>query len=108
MKNILNCCKRQVIFKNKRKFSNMFRFKDCVNYDLVSGVVYEYMCGRCNSSYYHETDRHLKVRSGEHIEISSLVFKKMELSKEILIGDDLLEWDNNPSFNGFTILAHRN
>ena len=50
MKNILNCCKLQGIFKSGRKRSNMFRFKDRVPYDLVSGVVYEYRCGRCNSS----------------------------------------------------------
>ena len=47
----------------------MFRFKDRVPYDLVSGVVYKYTCGRCSSSYYDETERHLKVRSGEHIGI---------------------------------------
>ena len=46
MKNNLNCCKLQVIFKNARKISNIFRFKDRVPYDLVSGVVYEYTCGR--------------------------------------------------------------
>ena len=56
MKNTLNHCKLQVIFKNERKLSNMFRFKDRVPYDLVSGVVYEYTCGRCNSSYYGETE----------------------------------------------------
>ena len=96
MKSTLNCCKLQVIFKNKRKLSNMFRFKDLVPYDLVSGVVYEYMCGRCNSSYYGETERHLKVRSGEHIGISPLTFKKMKLSKENSTCDHLLECDNNP------------
>ena len=69
MKSTLNCCKLQTIFKSKRKLSNMFRFKDSVPYDLVSGVVYEYTCGRCNSSYYGETEKHLKVRSGEHIGI---------------------------------------
>ena len=76
MENTLNCCKLQVIFKNKRKLSNMFRFKDRVPCDLVSRVVYEYTFGRCNSSYYGETERHLKVRSGEHIGISPLTFKK--------------------------------
>ena len=30
MKGTLNCCKLQVIFKNQRKLSNMFRFKDRV------------------------------------------------------------------------------
>ena len=101
MKNNLNCCKLQVIFKNDRKLSNVFRF-----YDLVSGVVYEYTCGRCNSSYYGETERHLKVSSGEHIGISPLAFKKTKSSKESSIRDHLLECCSNPSFDEFTILAH--
>ena len=52
----------------------MVRFKDRVPYDLVPGVVYKYTCGRCNSSYYGDTERHLKVRSGEHMGISPLTF----------------------------------
>ena len=69
-KNILNCCKLQIVFKSQRKLANVFRFKDRLPFDLVSGVVYKYTCGRCSSSHYGETDRHLKVRSGEHIGIS--------------------------------------
>ena len=46
MKGSLNYCKHQVIFKSKRKLSNMFRFKDRVIYDLASGVVHEYTCGK--------------------------------------------------------------
>ena len=108
MKIILNCCKLQVIFKRERKLSSMSTFKDRVPYDLVSGVVYEYTYGRCNSSYYGETERHLKVRSGEHIGISQLTFKKTKQSKESSIHDHLLQCDNNPSFDEFTILAHGN
>ena len=74
----------------------------------MSGVVYEYVCGRCNSSYYGETERHLKVRSGKHIRISPLTFKKRKPSKESSIHDHLLEWDNNRSFDEFTILSHGN
>ena len=74
----------------------------------MSGVVYEYVCGRCNSSYYGETERHLKVRSGQHIGISPLTFKKRKPSKESSIHDHLLEWDNNRSFDEFTILSHGN
>ena len=70
-----------------------------VPYHLVSGAVYEYTCGRCNSSYYGETERHLKVESGEHIGISPLAFKKTKPSKESSIHDHLLECDNNPSFD---------
>ena len=108
MKNTLNCCKLQVIFKNERKLSNVFRFKDRVPYDLVSGVVYEYTCGRCNSSYYGEAERHLKVRSSEHIGISPITFKKTKSPEESSIRDHLLECYNNPSFDEFTILAHGN
>ena len=56
IKNTLNHRKLQVIFKNERKLSSMFRFKGRVPYDLVLGVVYEYTCGRCNSSYYGEIE----------------------------------------------------
>ena len=108
MKNTLNCCKLQFIFKNERKLSNMFRFKDWVPYALVSGVVYEYLCGRWNSSYYRETERHLKVKSVEHIGKSLPTFKKTKPSKESSIRDRLLEYDNNPSFDEFTIVAHGN
>ena len=82
LKGLLNSCKIEIVFKSQRKFSNVFRLKDGLPSDLVSGVVYNYTCGRCNSTYYGETDRHLKVRSGEHIGISPLTFKKTKPSKE--------------------------
>ena len=108
LKGTLNCCKLQVVFKSQRKLSNLFRFKDRIPNDLVSAVVYKYTCRRCNSSYYGETDRHLKVRCGEHIGISPLTLKKTRPSKDSSIRDHLLECDNIPSFDEFTILAHGN
>ena len=84
-KGLLYTCKLQISFKSQRKLSNVFCFKDCLPFDLVSGVVYNYACGRCNSTYYGETDRHLKVRSGGHIGISPLTFKKIKPSKESAI-----------------------
>ena len=74
----------------------------------MSGVVYKCTCGRCNSTYYDETDRHLKVRSGEHIGISPLTFKKIKPSKESAIRDHLLNCNNILSFEEFTILGNRN
>ena len=108
MKNTLNYCKLEIIFKNERKLSNMFRFTDRVPYDLVSVVVYEYRCGRCSSSNYGGTERQLKVRSYKHIGISQLTFKKTKPSKESSICDQLLRYDSNSSFDDFTILAHGN
>ena len=53
-------------------------------------------------------DRHLKVRSGEHIGILPLTFKKTKPSKESAICDHLLNCNNVPSFEEFTILANGN
>ena len=70
--------------------ANVFWFNDRLPFDLVSRVVYKYMCGRCNSSYYCDTDKHLKVWSGEYIGISLSAFRKLKPSKESAICDHLL------------------
>ena len=106
LKGLLNPCKLQIVFKSQRKLSNIFYLKNCLPLDLVSGVVYKYTCGRCNSTYYGKTDRHLKVRSGEHIGISTLTFKKTKPSKESTVRDHFLNCNNIPSFKEFTILVN--
>ena len=63
-KEILNCCKVQIVFKSQRKLSSQFRFKKPLPYDLMSNFVYKYTYGRCNSSYYGEMEKHLTVRAG--------------------------------------------
>ena len=74
----------------------------------MSEVVYKYTCGRCNSTYYGETDRHLKIRSGEHIGKSPLTFKKTKPPKESTIHNHLLNCYKISSFEKFTILADGN
>ena len=76
LKRTLSCAKIQIVFKNRMNLSKVFRFKDRLPYDLMFCVVYKFQCERCNASYYGETDRHLKVRSGEHIGISPLTFSR--------------------------------
>ena len=46
LKRTLGCCKIQIVFKNQRSLSNVYKFQ----------------CGRYNASYYGEIDTHLKVR----------------------------------------------
>ena len=92
------------VFENRINLSKVFHFKDRLPYDLMSCVVYKFQCGRCNASYYGETDRHLKVRSGENISISPLTFKKVKPSAESSIRDHLF-CNHDPSFDDFTILA---
>ena len=106
-KNILNYCKVQIVFKSQRRLSSQFRFKEPLPYDLMSKVVYKYTCGRCNSSYYNETNRHLRVRAGERIGLSPLTLKKKKCkpSKESAVREHLLFCDNDPSFEEFSVLA---
>ena len=108
LKGLLNPRKLHIAFKIQRKLSNVFRFTDRLHFDLVSGVVYKYRCGRCNSTYNGETDRHLKVMSGEHIGISLLTFKKTKPSKESAVCDHLLNGKNVSSFEDISILTNGN
>ena len=39
LKNILNCCKLQIVFKNKTALGNNFHFKDHIPKDLIFDVV---------------------------------------------------------------------
>ena len=64
------------------------------------------MCGRCDSSYYVKTDRHLKLRSGEHIGISHLTYRNEKQSKKITICDNRLTCNNIPLFDNFTIFTY--
>ena len=70
LKRVLGCCKIQIVFKSQMNLSNVFRFKDRLPYELISRVVYKFQCGRCNSSYIGETDRHLKFRRWPSIKLS--------------------------------------
>ena len=89
VKNILNCCKLQIVFKNKTRLGSIFHFKDRIPKDLASGVVYKFQCGFCNESYYGECVRHLNVRIGENIGISPLT-KKQVKPKSSTVAEHLL------------------
>ena len=85
LKGILNCCKLQIVFKSQNKLAKAFRFKDRIPKELTSGVVYKFQCGFCNESYYVECVRHLKVRIGEHIGISTLRRRRRKLSPRVVL-----------------------
>ena len=74
-------------------------------YNVMSCVVDKFQCGKCNASYYGETDRHLKIRWRGPVGISPLTLKKVKLSAECSIRDHLLLCIHDPSFNGFTTLT---
>ena len=65
-KGVLNCCKLETAFKCQTKLSNLFRFKDPIPKNLISGVVYKFQCGLCMSPIMASV-RHLDTRSGEGV-----------------------------------------
>ena len=89
------------------KLAKAFHFKDRIREELTYGVVYKFQCGLCNESYYGECVRHLDVRIGEHIGISTLTRKKVK-PKGSAVSDHLLLCKHSPSFENFSILTKEN
>ena len=108
LKRVLNCCKLEIVFKCQTRLSNSFRYKDHIPKDLITSAVYKFQCGLCNESYYGESIRHLDIRSGEHVGVSPLTGKKVKPSNSSAICDHLLHCIFLPSFDNFSVLAHKN
>ena len=72
IRNSLPQCNIKVILKLTKRLSALFRFKDVIPKELRSHLVYKFSCSSCNATYYGKTERHLDVRSGEHIGLSPL------------------------------------
>ena len=69
--------KLEMVFRTTQRISSCFRFKDAIPRSLLSGVIYEYKCPRCNSRYKGST-RYWKKRLEEHLHISSLTGKPLK------------------------------
>ena len=104
LKGVLNCCKLEIVFKSPTRISNSFCYKDSIPKDLICGVVYKFQCGLCNESYYVESIRHLDIRSGEHIGVSTLNRKNVKPNNSVIC-DHLLHCNFLPSFGNFSVLA---
>ena len=95
------------MFKSQNKLAKAFRFKDRIPKELISGVVYKFQCRLCNESYYGECVRHVNVRIGEHIGISTLT-RKIVKPKGSAVSDHLLLCNHSPSFQNFCVLTKEN
>ena len=98
LKGVINCCKLEIVFKCQTMLSNSFHYKDPIPKDLKSSVVYKFQCGI----------RYLDIRSGEQIGVSPLTGKKVKPTNNGAICDHLLRCNFLPSFDNFSILAHKN
>ena len=106
-RNSLPQCNIKIIFKSTNRLSNLFRFKDVIPKELQSHLVYKFSCGNCNVTYYGKTERHIKVRSGEHLGVSPLTGKRVAC-KQSAVSDHLLLENHNCDFNDFTTLCRDN
>ena len=101
IRNSLPQCNIKVILKSTNHLSSLFRFKDVIPKELRSHLVYKFSRSSCNATYYGKTERHLNVRSGEHIGLSPLTGNRVACKPSAISDHLLLHEDNNSSFNNF-------
>ena len=74
--------------------------------ELRSHIVYKFLCSNCNITYYGEIERHLNVRSGEHLSLSALTGKRVNNNKKSAVKDHCLFFNHVGSFEDFSILTY--
>ena len=99
-------CNIKVIFKSKNRLSSFFKFKDSIPLHLSFHLIYKFQCSNCKITYYGETERHHKVRAGEHISTSPLTGKSVKNSKKSSVKDHCLLSGHVCSFEDFTFLNY--
>ena len=104
----LQQCNIKVISKSTNHLSSLFCFKDVIPKELRSQLVYKFSCSSCNATYYGKTERHLNIRSSEHIGLSPLTGNRVTCKPSAKFDYLLLHEHNNSSFNNFSILCCEN
>ena len=99
-------CNIIVIFQSKNRLISLFKFKGSIPLYLHSYVIYKFQCSNCNITYYGKTERHLKVRAGDHISMSPLTEKKVINNKKSSVKDHCLSSGHMCSFDDFTVLNY--
>ena len=59
------------IFTNSNTINSLFRHKESPPSNLISNIVYQFKCPRCDSRYVGQTQRNLLLRFAEHSGISA-------------------------------------
>lgn len=106
LKDILNYCKLQILFKSQNKLSIALCFKDHITKQISSDTVYKFLCGFSKESFY-DCVKHLNIRTSKGIHISRLTKKKIK-PKGSAASDHFSLSSNSPSFDSFNELANKN
>ena len=99
-------CNIKIIFQSTNRLSNLRRFKDSIAKELRSHIVYKFLCGNSNITYYRETGNHLHVKSGEHLSLSPLTDKRVNKNKKPVVNDHCLFFNHVGSFEDISILTY--
>ena len=70
--------KLEIVFRTTQRMSSCFRFKEAIPRSLLSSVIYECKCPRCNSIYIGSTYRYWEKRLEEHLHMSVLTGKPLK------------------------------
>ena len=108
IRNSLPQCNIKVILRSTNHLSSLFCFKDVIPKELRPQLVYKFWCSSCNATYYGKIERHLNVRSGEHIGLASFTENRVACKPSTISDHLLLHEHNNSSFNDFLILCCEN
>ena len=82
-------------------------FQDKLPKMLLSGLVFKYKCGGCNTTYNGKNKRHFKTQISQHLGSSHLTGKKAKIynNKLTAIQEYLLSCNYSSSFEYFSILT---
>ena len=105
IENNLRFCKLEVIFQSPCKLSLLFRYKDSLEKEICSDIVYRYTCSNCKVTYYGKRYHHFFNRAPEHMGISNLTGKRLKSVKQSAVFDHLLECNCSIDFDHFDVLA---
>ena len=95
----LRQCIMKIIFHSINRVSSLFKFKDSIPLYLCPHLIYKFPCSNYTVTYYGKTERHLKVRAGEHI-----TGQRINNNKKSSIKDYCLLSGHVCLFDDFTVL----
>ena len=103
------CSNIQMVFQNKCKLINIFRFKDKIPIFLHSGIVYKFNCDAGNATNYGKCHKcHFKVKMCEHLGVSVLTGKRLKGHNSSSIKEHHLYCNHSSGFNNFSVIASNN
>jgi hypothetical protein len=83
------CVNLRLMFKANNTIQNFFSYKDKIDKDLRSNIIYTVQCLDCKKNYIGKTTRHFYTRKHEHMtDKESTVFKHFNETKH------QMDWEN--------------